>query len=108
MASGYQVSRSEGGRTHPRIGRCRDCKEPIIWAAMPSGKRNALDVEPIGPEYGKVTLIEHDGDDWKLGLHVEDVELRRELASFGHVFHRSHFEPGACRARMPRERADLA
>lgn len=28
-------------------GTCRACKAPMLWAKMPSGKRNPLDVEPV-------------------------------------------------------------
>jgi hypothetical protein len=113
MASGYASGRDQRGRPHLARQPCRSCHAPMLWVAMPSGKRNPLDEQP--DRLGNVLLVEHTndaGEAWRLGVVLHNPDLLDELRELGVPLYRSHFatcpDSDEHRREERRERKDLA
>lgn len=111
MASGFTRGRDTRGRAHTAVQACRDCRRPMLWVTMPSGKRNPLDVDPVdeGEDARNVIVVERE-DGWRIGVVLHDEELKAEALEQGFTLRSSHHAtcPKAEERRRPRERADLA
>lgn len=95
------------------VAPCRDCRDPVVWASTPTGKRIPLDPDPIGGIALSVAgvrpylLIERAGD-WRLAIELRDHELAAEVLTLDNVgqLRTSHFD--SCPNRVQhRERADF-
>lgn len=101
-ATGYNRNRDHRGRPRSRMQSCRDCKRPMFWVTMPSGRRNPLNLEQLpGDPVADVLVIESwrgkpgEGERWVLGITV-DPSIAEEAAHLGMELHSSHFADERC------------
>lgn len=113
-ATGYPRNRDQRGRHRGRIQNCRDCKRPMFWVTMNSGKRNALNLEQLpGDPPPDVLVIEKrrggdQGERWIVGMTLQDPNLVEEAHRLGFELHSSHFADERCpgnAARLARQAA---
>jgi hypothetical protein len=101
-ATGYPRNRDSRGRHRGRIQNCRDCKRPMFWVTMNSGKRNALNLEQHeGDPVADVLVIERrrggpDGERWIIGVTLQDLNLVDEARQLAFELHSSHFADERC------------
>lgn len=113
-ATGYPRNRDRQGRHRGRVQNCRDCRRPMFWVTMNSGKRNALNLEQLPDDpVADVLVIERrrggqSGERWIIGVTLQDLNLADEASSLGLELHSSHFADERCpgnAARLAREAA---
>lgn len=86
-------------------GTCRACGVAMLWARMPSGRPNPLNVAEVMPEVGKGVIAFN--PDTGRGMPVTDAVIGScpGWAAQGVTFHTSHFSdcPKRERFRKPAE-----
>lgn len=111
MGSGYTTGRDSRNRVHQPVQDCRSCGRRMLWVTMPSGRRNALDLEAREGDPEPDTLVidktkaVSSTDHWRLGVVLRDRELIDEALELGLELRTSHF--ATCPGKRRRHRADI-
>lgn len=84
-------------------GTCRACGAPMLWARMPSGRLNPLNVEQVTPEVGKGVTAFNPQTGHGFPITFACIEDCARWAEQGVTFHTSHFATCPEHARFKRE-----
>lgn len=86
-----------------REGICRACGAPMLWAPMPSGAHNPLNVEQVAAEVGKGVIAYNPATGRGIPITIAVIDRCEGWAAHGVTFHVSHFAdcPQRSRFRQP-------
>lgn len=89
---------------HPGIhGTCRACNAPMLWAIMPSGRRNPLNTAEVEPEVGKGVTAFNPRTGHGIPVTIAVIDDCPRWAEQGVTFHTSHFSDCPERGRFRRQ-----
>lgn len=90
---------ADGGLEVPQ---CRACHALVIWAKMPSGKQNPLDVAEVIPEPGRGVVAFNPSTGGGMPVTKDNFEKIDFWRRAGATFHVSHFSTCPQRHRFKR------
>lgn len=88
----------------PGGNKCRACGAPMIWARMPSGRLNPLNVDQVQPEPGKGVVAFNPSTGRGVPVINANIDDCARWAERGVTFHTSHFSDCPERGRFQRPR----
>ncbi len=83
-------------------GICRACGAPMLWATMPSGRANPLNVDEVEPEASKGVVAFNPRTGHAVPVTYAEIEHCADWAEQGVTFHTSHFSDCPARERFKR------
>jgi hypothetical protein len=87
-------------------GKCRACGAQMIWARMPSGKLNPLNVEQVEPAAGKGVVAFNPRTGRAVPVIAANLDDCARWGEHGATFHTSHFSDCPNRGQFRRPPAD--